>query len=160
MKYCVYQITNNVNGKIYVGAHRNDKLSDYGGSGSLLLRAYDKYSRKNFTKEVLEIFDNEEDMFAREAEIVNEEFVADRNTYNLNLGGFGGPGSKKSEAHKQAISEAVKAGYANREISRNGGRSALTPNIAELVEEHGIKGAANLLEISEEAAKSRYYRNR
>jgi hypothetical protein len=36
------------------------------------------------------VFDNPEDMFTKEAEIVTEEFLSENNTYNLKKGGFGG----------------------------------------------------------------------
>jgi len=158
-KYCLYQITNNINGKVYVGAHATTNVNDsYRGSGTAILDAYKKYGAENFSKDILVEFDNATDMYAEEAEIVNEEFVANRNTYNIKLGGKGGKGSTKSEAHKQALSESVKAGYAAGRISRIGGRSPTTPNILELVGEHGIRGTAKVLNITYEAARCRYYR--
>lgn len=35
-------------------------------------------------------FDNADDMFKYEAEIVNEDLIKDDNCYNIALGGFGG----------------------------------------------------------------------
>lgn len=45
---------------------------------------------ENFTKEILFVFDNPAEMYAKEAEIVNADFLAEENTYNLKRGGFGG----------------------------------------------------------------------
>jgi hypothetical protein len=60
------------------------------GSGKVILRAIEKYGTNNFKKEILEYFDSSEAMFAREKEIVTEEFLARKDTYNLRRGGFGG----------------------------------------------------------------------
>lgn len=91
MKYTVYQITNNIDGKIYIGCHKTVDINDgYMGSGKILNRAYKKYGVENFTKEFLHIFDSSEEMYAKEAYIVNEDFVNRDDTYNLKVGGTGG----------------------------------------------------------------------
>jgi hypothetical protein len=60
------------------------------GSGKYIKHAQEKYGIQNFTKEILFIFDNPDDMYSKEAEIVNKDFLIDENTYNLKIGGFGG----------------------------------------------------------------------
>ncbi len=89
--YYLYQITNQVNGKIYVGIHQTDNLNDgYMGSGKLLQRAQKKYDIKSFKKEILNQFDNEENMYKEEALVVDAKFVMREDTYNITEGGIGG----------------------------------------------------------------------
>lgn len=91
MYYTIYKTTNKINNKIYIGSHKTKNLNDnYLGSGKHLIRAIELYGTHNFTKEVMYVYDNPSDMFAKEKEIVNEEFIKREDTYNLKLGGFGG----------------------------------------------------------------------
>lgn len=91
MKYIVYKVTNNVNGKVYVGTHKTENINDgYMGSGKYLNYAINKYGINKFTKEILFVYDNPKDMYDKEAEIVDEDFLAEANTYNLKRGGMGG----------------------------------------------------------------------
>lgn len=88
--FYLYKITNNINGHFYYGVHTTNNLNDgYMGSGVRLHQAYKKYGIENFTKEILEYFNNSEDLFNREREIVNEDLIKDPNCYNIALGGSG-----------------------------------------------------------------------
>lgn len=90
MYYTVYKTTNLINGKFYVGIHETlYPYDNYHGSGLFLKKAFKKYGISNFKKEVLYVFDNKDDMVNKEKEIVNEEFVRRKETYNMALGGFG-----------------------------------------------------------------------
>lgn len=91
MFYVIYKITNKIDGKFYVGSHKTKDLNDsYMGSGRYLQAAQRKYGMENFIKEILHVFDSPDEMYSKEAEIVNEEFLITQNTYNLKIGGFGG----------------------------------------------------------------------
>lgn len=91
MFYYLYVITNLVNGKTYIGAHQTTNMDDgYMGSGKLITSAIKKYGLENFVKDIIEEFDNQDDMYKRESEIVNEDYCRSEKTYNIALGGSGG----------------------------------------------------------------------
>ena len=104
IKYIVYQTTNLINNKIYVGVHRTnvDIFDFYYGCGctkkdqkksriSGFPAAIRKYGIRNFKRETLfEYPDTEEGKmaaFKKEEEIVTDEFVKRNDTYNLTRGG-------------------------------------------------------------------------
>ena len=109
MKYTIYKTTNTVNNKIYVGKHQTENINDsYLGSGVSLEKAIKKYGKKFFIKEILYIFDNEEEMNLKEIELVTEEFIKRKDNYNKSLGGEGGSnfkGKKHTDETKQKLSE-------------------------------------------------------
>jgi hypothetical protein len=92
MYFTIYKIVNKINGKEYIGKHITKNINDgYMGSGKYIKRAIKKYGLENFTKEILFVFENEEEMNRKEKEIVTEEYC-NQNTYNLCVGGHGGFG--------------------------------------------------------------------
>jgi hypothetical protein len=117
--YYIYQITNLTNNKIYIGKHIASSLeNDYMGSGKLLKKAIKKHGLKNFKKDILFVFDNEQDMNIKEKKLVTEEFCLRKDTYNLCVGGKGGFSfinrynlhctEKQKEAGKNNIKKAQK----------------------------------------------------
>lgn len=91
--FTIYRVTNLVNGRHYIGKHQTKDLSDdYMGSGKLIRAAIKKYGRENFKKEILFVFKTEQEMNAKEAELVTEELIASGSVYNLCPGGQGGWG--------------------------------------------------------------------
>jgi hypothetical protein len=87
--YTIYKITNKINGKYYIGKHQTENLDDgYFGSGKLIKKAIKKYGIENFIKEILFVYDNEQEMNEKEKELVTLR----EDSYNLCPGGQGGFG--------------------------------------------------------------------
>ena len=87
----MYEVKNNINGKIYVGVHKTKRLDDgYMGSGKIIISAIRKYGIENFSKTILEKFNSEEEMLYKESQIVTDEFLDREDVYNLRRGGTGG----------------------------------------------------------------------
>ena len=88
MFYTVYQTTNIVNGKIYIGVHKtSNPMDNYIGSGKVIKESIKKYGKQNFKKEILFIYDNIHEAYLKENELVNKSFVERNDTYNLVCGG-------------------------------------------------------------------------
>ncbi len=86
--FVVYQITNLINGKIYIGAHITYNINDkYMGSSKHLKKDMKELGRQNFKKIPLYIFNNKEDMMNKEGEIVDRKFCHRTDTYNRIEGG-------------------------------------------------------------------------
>jgi hypothetical protein len=88
--FLVYQITNIINGKTYIGAHATHDVNDgYMGSGFLIRNAIKKHGVQNFVKTILHECASIDEMYTKERDIVTPEFVARRDTYNVKVGGLG-----------------------------------------------------------------------
>lgn len=112
MKYIVYCTTNLVNGKIYVGVHGTEDPDIFDGylGNSLSTKdkylmnhpkepfhfAVKKYGIKNFQRKTLAVFDTVEEALNLEKQIVNEDFIKRKDTYNATLGGGLPPVYKKT----------------------------------------------------------------
>ena len=104
MYYTIYKVTNNINGKIYIGKHQTNQINDsYYGSGKAIKNAIKKHGKENFIKEILYVFNTEHEMNAKEKEIITEEFVSRLDTYNAGVGGEGGPHFKGKLHSSEAI---------------------------------------------------------
>lgn len=91
MFHVIYKTINLVNNKYYIGYHKTEDLNDtYLGSGVFLKKAINKYGKENFKKEILFIFNNKESALLKEHELVNQDIINDKKSYNLKIGGEGG----------------------------------------------------------------------
>ena len=120
--YTIYQITNIVNNKIYIGAHQTSDIDDgYMGSSKILDAAMVKYGRENFIKKILHEADDNEHMYLIEKEIVNENFVKRSDTYNIRTGGKGGWNHicGDPEAHKAALAKAGSSEVQEKRVAKH-----------------------------------------
>jgi len=84
----IYQITNLINNKIYIGIHKTDNLEDgYMGSGSLIKMSINKYGIENFRKDILKFYETYEEAIEEEIRLVTESFIEDPSNYNIRTGG-------------------------------------------------------------------------
>lgn len=117
MYYTVYLITNKKNGRCYIGKHQTKDLDDgYMGSGKLIIAAIEKYGLEQFEKKILYVFETEEEMNAKEKELVTEEFCKSDVSYNLCPGGHGGFGYIRS--HPKFKEWQLKAATKSGEIAK------------------------------------------
>lgn len=117
MNYIIYKITNTKNNKIYIGKHQTENINDgYFGSGVALEKAIKKYGKNLFIKEILFIFDSEDEMNRKEKEIVTEEFIAKKNNYNIGVGGEGGS-HFKGKTHTEETKKKIALSAKGRKVS-------------------------------------------
>jgi group I intron endonuclease len=105
--YYLYEVTNLVNGKIYIGQHITDDLEDgYLGSGKALKSAIKKYGRDKFKKEILAFANGPTSLNFMERCMVPLWWAELPNNYNLVEGG--GNGARMSAEARKKISLARK----------------------------------------------------
>lgn len=105
MKYIVYCTTNLINKHIYIGVHQctSNKFDGYIGCGVYVTQpstynhpktafqfAVQKYGPSNFKRVTIKEYDNAEDAYFLESELVNKEYLKRKDVYNEVIGGRGG----------------------------------------------------------------------
>jgi len=104
MKYIVYQTTNKINGKLYIGVHKTENpniFDGYIGNGiyvgyklenpkTAYQHALKKYGYNSFIRTTLKVFDTEEEAYKLEGELVTLDFIRQDNNYNIKTGGIHG----------------------------------------------------------------------
>lgn len=148
MNYIIYKTTNKVNGKIYIGIHGTDlsKPQSYIGCGITkkdqkksrkngLPGAVHKYGYDSFEREILFTYPYTEEglkkALLKESEIVDEDFVKRKDTYNLVPGGLANMGFalRKAIVQYSLKGEVIQVWdsitIAERELNLNGISNAL-----------------------------------
>ena len=101
--WILYQTINLQNNKIYIGVHKTKNPYEFDGyigcgvyitqpnsyiySKTKFQAAVKKYGVNAFKRTVIKIFTNEEDAYLEEGRIVNDEFLARSDVYNMIKGG-------------------------------------------------------------------------
>ena len=119
--FILYETTNTINNKTYIGIHRTANLDDgYLGSGLALKRAIKKHGKENFKRKILGFYSSVNELIEAEKLLVNEEWIKSDNNYNLQTGGdnYG----ILSEESKQKISKTLKNKYLSGYTSPNLGK--------------------------------------
>lgn len=85
----IYETTNLINGKKYIGQHKSEKFDrNYYGSGKILKQAIDKYKFENFSVKLIEKCNSQEELNEREIYwIAYYNAAKDENYYNIGAGG-------------------------------------------------------------------------
>lgn len=129
MYHFIYETTNNVNGKLYRGAHSSETLDDkYLGSGLGLKRAIREYGKDNFTRKIIAFAQSQTELYQLENTLVDKEWCARSDTYNMKPGGKGAPkgdnhhyyGKRPSEEAIEKQRQAIKETLSKREWKQTG----------------------------------------
>ena len=148
MFYIVYQTTNNINGKTYIGCHRTYNINDgYLGSGKLLALAVKKYGKESFKREIISYHNSVEEMYKAETAIVNEDFIKLPTNYNMREGGWGGRASR--EVYDK-ISSTLKGVTKSKETRKKMSMSQTGKKLSAETREKISKASANRLPITDE----------
>ena len=161
----IYKITNNIDGKIYIGQKKSSFIvEDYYGSGLYITRAIKKYGVNNFTRDILEWCESKEALNEKEIYWISKLDATNRRVgYNISTGGNGGNlgpeviqkmaasmrGKKHTEATKKKMSESRK-GHTTSEQTR---KKISDANKGEKCYWYGKKHSAETLEKMRQSHK-------
>lgn len=113
--YYIYKITNKINNKSYIGQHKiplcTESFYRYFGRGIAIKEAINKYGKENFTKEILEYIEDDDEhkkTSEREKYWIKKENTMYPNGYNISPGGEGGI---TSEIAKRSAATRKEKGY-------------------------------------------------
>ena len=109
----IYETTNLINGKKYIGKHKSDVFDvKYKGTGKIIRKAIDKYGWDNFDCKILQECDSREELNTQEKYWI-EKFDATNSDdyYNIAQGGEGG--SHPCSPETRALLSKLKKGKDN-----------------------------------------------
>ena len=162
--WILYQITNNLNGKIYVGVHKlanNYTSKNYLGSGLAIKKAIKKYGRENFTRNTLAEFSCGEDAYKAEEATVTKEFISREDTYNMKIGGIGCRGlvhtpesrAKMSATHQERNKNLTEEDKARIKAARRSRVYSKKPETKMLAAKLSVKRHEKLMKYAESQDK-------
>jgi len=91
----VYKITNIINNKIYIGKRQSETFDEhYFGSGTIMKKVLEKYSKENFLRKILGWYNSETEIRLGEEYwiqyFLNQGYVLGKTMYNLKISSVGG----------------------------------------------------------------------
>lgn len=131
MSVFVYKVTNQINGKFYIGVHDGSIDDNYWGSGKAIKAAIAKYGIDSFTKEIIKECSSKEEAYSLEKELVTPVLIESKMCYNLNVGGKGGwyhvdkrgdNNPMKNPITAKKVSDGIKASMTNEERAKRSER--------------------------------------
>ena len=118
----IYKTTNLLNGKVYIGKRRGEFVSWYYGSGKILKQALDKYGKENFSVEIIDTAETEQEHIDKEKYWISY-YRSICYVYNIADGGEGG-----DTYSNLSMSDKLRR---NALISQNGYFANMTPEQSE-----------------------------
>ena len=106
----IYKTTNLLNNKIYIGLNRSpiSETENYYGSGVAFKKAFKKYGRENFKKEILEECNTITELDNRERYWISYLNATGPNGYNITKGGYGNTKGMKGKKHSDETKEKLR----------------------------------------------------
>lgn len=155
--YIVYKTTNLVNKKIYIGVHRQEfyfpiLFDGYFGSGVTLKQAIKKYGPENFIRKTLYVYYTSEAAYAKERELVNEDFINQKQTYNMKPGGYGT--SIHSKETKRKIGESLTGRIGGMKNKKHSPETKLKMSESRKGENNIMYGKPKSAEVKQKLSKS------
>ena len=144
----IYETTNLINGKKYIGKHKANRFDEsYYGSGIQLKKALNKYGKENFKVQILEeVNTNQKDLDKAETRwILASNAVRDDDYYNNSYGGesegwYGYNQIIKENSSKHPMYGKHHSKETKLKISKsNQGKTANTANLHRITINNGIK---------------------
>ena len=152
IQHIVYQTTNLINNKRYIGYHKliTPEKKIYYGSNKHLKNAIKKYGEQNFKREILFTFKTKDEALQKEAELVNENWIKQNSTYNQALGGSCPP-------NKTGCKESLTTCNIKSKISLKKWQTGQREHVRDLLRKKwlGKNNIMHIPEIKEKNAKSR-----
>ena len=102
-RYTIYKILDLVTNEYYIGVHYTSNPNDnYMGSGIHITRKIKKYGKERFRKDILFIFDNKDEAFQKEKDLIKEN-RDNPLCINIAAGGEGGSNFKGKHHSKESM---------------------------------------------------------
>lgn len=116
----IYETTNEINGKKYIGQSKLPFKGWYYGSSKIIINALKKYGKENFSIKILKIAKNKKQLNELEIKIIKERDATNsKQYYNLHEGGRGGD-TFSGKTHSKEVREKMRKAKKGKPSGRKG----------------------------------------